>query len=85
MSTDANLMGDLLAHFTNHFIKSSSFPPQWDRCHQIHLLPETTPVAIQPHRYALMQKQELERQCAAMLQTRVIQPSPLLPRRPFYW
>jgi hypothetical protein len=32
-------------------------------------------VAVRPYRYAHVQKQELQRQCAAMLQTGVIRPS----------
>ena len=35
--------------------------------HHIHLLLGTAPVAVRPYRYPQLQKNELERQCAAML------------------
>jgi len=35
--------------------------------HRIHLLPGSAPVAVRPYHYPQLQKDELERQCAAML------------------
>jgi hypothetical protein len=75
MAADADLMGDLLDNFTDLFVEPSGLPPPRDRCHEIRLLPGTPPVAVRPYQYAHIQKQELERQCAAMLQTGVIRPS----------
>jgi hypothetical protein len=75
MAAHANLMGDLLDNFTDLFIEPSGLPPPSDRCHEIRLLSGTPPVAVRPYRYAHVQKQELERRCAAMLQTGVIRPS----------
>ena len=50
--------------------------PPARRCdHHIHLLPNTAPVAVRPYRYPQLQKDELETQCAAMLQQGIIQPS----------
>jgi hypothetical protein len=40
-----------------------------------HLLPGTAPVAVRPYRYAQLQKDELERQCEAMLTQGIIRPS----------
>ena len=42
--------------------------------HRIHL-PGTAPVAVRPYRYPQLQKDELERQCAAMLEQGIIRPS----------
>jgi hypothetical protein len=43
--------------------------------HRIHLLPGTAPVAVWPYRYPQLQKDELERQCAEMLEQGLIRPS----------
>jgi len=43
--------------------------------HRIHLLPGTAPVAVRPYRYLQLQKDELERQCVAILQQGIIRPS----------
>jgi hypothetical protein len=43
--------------------------------HRIHLLPGTGPVAVRPYRYAQLQKDELERQCEAMLAQGIIRAS----------
>ncbi|WVZ90129.1 hypothetical protein U9M48_036459 [Paspalum notatum var. saurae] len=43
--------------------------------HHIHLLSGTAPVASRPYRYPQLQKDELKRQCAAMLQQGIIRPS----------
>ena len=43
--------------------------------HRIHLLPGTAPIAVRPYRYPQLQKDELERQCAAMLAQGIIRPS----------
>ena len=38
-------------------------------------MPNTAPVAVRPYRYPQLQKDELETQCAAMLQQGIIRPS----------
>jgi hypothetical protein len=43
--------------------------------HRIHLLSGTAPVAVRPYCYPQLQKDELERQCEAMLTQGVIRPS----------
>lgn len=41
----------------------------------MHLLPGTVPVAVWPYRYPQLQKDKLERQCAAILAEGIIRPS----------
>jgi hypothetical protein len=62
-------MDDLLCTFSNLFIEPTGLPPQRDHFHEIRLLPGTPPLVMQPYHYAYMQKQELECQCVAMVQT----------------
>jgi hypothetical protein len=68
-------MEDLLQSFASLFDTPAGLPPPRDRQHRIRLVPGTTPVAVRPYRYAHLQKEELERQCAVMLTQGVIQPS----------
>jgi hypothetical protein len=49
------------------FSEPTGLPPPWPYDHRIHLLPGTEPVAVWPYRYPQLQKDELERQCTAML------------------
>jgi hypothetical protein len=62
----ADLMEDLLQSFASLF-DTPTLPPPRDRQHRIRLIPGTAPVAVRPYRYAHLQKEELERQCAVML------------------
>jgi hypothetical protein len=73
VSTD--LMEDLLQSFASLFDTPTGLTPPRDRQHLIHLIPRTAPVAVRPYRYAHLQKEELERQCAVMLTQGVIRPS----------
>jgi hypothetical protein len=73
VSTD--LMEDLLQSFASLFDTPTALPPPRDRQHLIHLIPRTAPVAVRPYRYAHLQKEELECQCAVMLTQGVIRPS----------
>jgi hypothetical protein len=43
--------------------------------HRIHLLPNTATIAVRLYRYPQLQKDELERQCEAMLTQDIIRPS----------
>jgi hypothetical protein len=75
MATTPDLLDKLLLQFAAIFEETSGLPPERRQRHQIRLLPGTPPVAVRPYRYAHMQKQELEQQCAEMLRTGVIRPS----------
>jgi len=65
----------LLLSFDDLFATPEGLPLARACDHRIHLLPNTTPVAVRPYRYPQLQKDELESQCAAMLQQGVIRPS----------
>lgn len=68
-------MNLLLQEFANLFKTPQGLPPQRTIDHRIHLLPGTAPVAVRPYRYAQLLKDELETQCAAMLEQGIIRPS----------
>jgi hypothetical protein len=57
------------------FSELMGLPPPRPYDHRIHLLPGMEPVAVQPYRYPQLQKDELERQCTAMLAQGIIRPS----------
>lgn len=67
----------LLTEFSNIFTTLSSLPPTQPCDHQIHLLLGTSPIVVRPYRYPQLLKDELERQCAEMLQQGLIHPSTL--------
>jgi hypothetical protein len=69
------LLDTLLASFDDVFADPHGLPPARPCDHRIHLLPNTTLVAVRPYRYPQLQKDELEVQCAAMLQQGIIRPS----------
>ena len=62
-----NLMQAVLDELTAIFKEPSNMPPSrsWD--HRNTLVPGTAPVAVRPYHYPATHKDELERQCAAML------------------
>jgi hypothetical protein len=66
-----DLLNLLLEEFTDVF----AAPPAYRHNHCIHLLPDTAPVAVWPHRYPQLVKDELEHQCHDMLQQGIICPS----------
>jgi hypothetical protein len=68
-------MDKLLEELAPLFQEPAGLPLAHSRAHCIHLLPDTTPVAVHPYCYAHAQKVELKRQCAAMLHSVVIRPS----------
>ncbi|WVZ83528.1 hypothetical protein U9M48_030666 [Paspalum notatum var. saurae] len=70
-----NLLNSLLDKFAALFQEPAGLPPQRSISHHIRLLLGTTAVAVRPYRYAHIQKDELERQCAEMLHQGVIRPS----------
>jgi hypothetical protein len=57
------------------FSEPTRLPPPRPYDHRIHLLPGAEPVAVRPYRYPQLQKDELERQCTAMLAQGIIRPS----------
>jgi hypothetical protein len=67
-TTTAPLLDDLLASFDDIFAEPRGLPPQRAHDHAINLQPGALPVAVRPYRYPAAHKDELERQCAAMLQ-----------------
>ena len=69
------LLDELLLQHDAVFDTPRGLPPARPYDHRIHLLPGTAPVAVRPYRYPQLQKDELERQCAAMLEQGIIHPS----------
>ncbi|WVZ69652.1 hypothetical protein U9M48_018407 [Paspalum notatum var. saurae] len=69
------LLDSLLRQFEAVFQEPRGLPPERPYDHRIHLLLGTAPVAVRPYRYPQLQKDELERQCAAMLEQGIIRPS----------
>lgn len=67
-------MDRLLQQFEVVFTEPTGLPPPRPYDHRIHL-PGTPPVAVRPYRYPQLQKDELERQCAAMLAQGIIRQS----------
>uniref|UniRef100_A0ACD6A1B0 Uncharacterized protein n=1 Tax=Avena sativa TaxID=4498 RepID=A0ACD6A1B0_AVESA len=66
------LLADLLQQHSDIFDEPQGLPPARPCDHRIHLLPDTTPVAVRPYRYPQLQKDELERQVAVMLAQGII-------------
>ena len=64
----ASLLDGLLAAFEDVFAEPTGLPPKRGRDHSIILKPDAQPVAVRPYRYPAAHKDELERQCAAMIQ-----------------
>ena len=62
-----SLLDELLASFTDIFDEPHGLPPPRARDHGINLVPGSHPIAVRPYRYPTTHKDELERQCAAML------------------
>jgi hypothetical protein len=63
-----DLMKELLDEFADVFNILMGLPPPHHHNHRIRLLPGTSPIAVRPYRYPQLVKDELERQCAEMLQ-----------------
>jgi hypothetical protein len=69
------MMEQLLQSFESVFQEPQGLPPARHCDHRIHLKPRTQPVVVKPYRYPQLQKDELERQCTAMLAQGIIRPS----------
>jgi transposase InsO family protein len=69
------LLARLLQSFDDVFAAPSGLPPARPCDHRIHLKPNTAPVAVRPYGYPQLQKDELEAQCASMLEQGLIRVS----------
>jgi hypothetical protein len=69
------LLDAMLASFDDVFAEPRGLPPQRGRDHAIHLLSGAPPMAVRPYRYPSAHKDELERQCAAMMEQGLIRRS----------
>jgi hypothetical protein len=74
-TADDSLLDGLLGAFTDVFTEPTGLPPVRTRDHHIVLKPDAAPVAVRPYRYPTAHKDELERQCAAMLEQGTIRRS----------
>ena len=69
---------DLQRVLDNHskvFDTPKGLPPIRDHDHAINLIPGSVPQNIRPYRYPYVQKSEIERMIAEMLEAGIIQPS----------
>ena len=70
-----SLLDELLDGFADLFTEPQGLPPPRGRDHHIVLQPGSQPVAVRPYRYPATHKDELERQCATMLEQGLIRRS----------
>jgi transposase InsO family protein len=68
-------MPPLLDEFEALFAEPTGMPPPRARDHRITLLPGSPPVTVRPYRYPAAHKDELERQCASMMEQGLIRRS----------
>jgi hypothetical protein len=76
-TTDDTLIDGLLHAFADVFTEPIGLPLARGREHHIVLKPGSSPVAVRPYRYPAAHKDELERQCAAMIDQGIIRRSDL--------
>ncbi|XP_021311923.1 uncharacterized protein LOC110433726 [Sorghum bicolor] len=74
-AASGTLLDELLAAYADIFAAPSGLPPPRTRDHAIVLKPGSAPVAVRPYRYPAAHKDELERQCAAMMEQGVVRRS----------
>jgi len=74
-TSSAPLLDDLLAEYADVFVEPRGLSPQRARDHCIVLKPEASPVAVRPYRYPAAHKDELERQCASMIEQGIVRRS----------
>jgi hypothetical protein len=67
VATDV-LLDRLLGSFADIFAEPTGLPPARGHDHRIILKPNASPVAVRLYRYPVAHKNELERQCAAMIE-----------------
>jgi hypothetical protein len=69
------LLDELLGTFADIFAEPTGLPPARGHDHRIILKPDASSVAVRPYRYPVAHKNELERQCAAMIEQGIIRRS----------
>jgi hypothetical protein len=69
------ILDGLLAAFEDLFAKPTGLPPKHAHDHRIILKPNTQPVAVRPYRYTAAHKDELQRQCTAMIAQGIVRRS----------
>jgi hypothetical protein len=74
VAADALLEG-LLGTFTDVFAEPTGLPPARGHDNRIILKPDASPVAVRPYRYPVAHKNELEQQCAAMIEQGIVRRS----------
>jgi hypothetical protein len=74
-TADDDLVDGLLNAFTDVFAEPISLPPARGRDHHIILKPGSSPVAVRPYMYPAAHKDELEWQCAAMIEQGIVRRS----------
>jgi hypothetical protein len=72
LSTEESLLVALLGAFARVFATPTGLPPKRAYDHRILLKPDAQPVAVHPYRYPAAHKDELERQCAAMMEQGIV-------------
>jgi len=70
-----SLLVELLDSFGDVFAEPSRLPPKRAHDHRITLKTGAQPVAVRPYRYPAAHKDELERQCAAMIAQGIVRRS----------
>jgi hypothetical protein len=75
VASTGSLLDDLLATFDDVFAEPTGLPPPRARDHAIVLKPDAAPVVVRPYRYPAAHKDELERQCAAMIAQGIVRRS----------
>jgi hypothetical protein len=71
-TASSSLLEELLADFDDVFGEPHGLPPSCNRDHSITLMSGKPPVVVRPCRYPALHKDELERQCASMLNQGII-------------
>jgi hypothetical protein len=71
-TASSSLLEELLEDFDDVFGEPHDLSPSRSRDHNITLMPGASPVAVRPYRYPALHKDELERQCASMLDQGII-------------
>ena len=77
-TSKSSIPSDLQKVLDNHsemFETPKGIPPIHDHDHSIHLILGSVPPNIKPYRYPYVQKSQIERMIAEMLEASIIQPS----------
>ena len=72
---DIPMIRFLLQQYADIFETPKGLPPKREIDHRILTLPEQRPINVRPYRYGHVQREEIEKLVAEMLQTGVIRPS----------